>query len=739
MRHALKQTLRYVIAWGIVPVLLVALFELGLRAAGYGESLAPFVERQCDGQTVYVRNRAFFQQFIGWGLSLDNWEQTEFSVPAKKADKTYRIFVFGESAPEGSPDPFLSFSRYLAAMLRARYPGVNFEVYNGAFRAVNSHAIRPEALACARFQPDLYIVYMGNNEISGPFSLNTTSRWSPTTLSLRSVHARIALNEARVVQFMKHLRSRRRSAFPIAPPSMIIRPDDDRLPAVYANHRQNVRDVCQAGLDAGSQVFLCTVPVNLRNWTPAHSFHLNPLSPENQQQWDQLFERGRTAQDADRLQEAADAYEAARHIDDTYAELHFRLGECFWGLGVYDRAKERFQRALNLDSFDFMRSKQPINDSVRALAAELGPQGLQLVDAEQALAANSEHGCPGLDVFCDHCHFSIWGAYCLAATIFRQLSPALPDWVQREVKGNSAPLTYEECIRRVGVRPFMLYDRSNDAREHFCYGSGAKREVDALLDRLKEESSDLYEKMCVVHREAAALSSHDYMLRFQFTRELIGKKEFDTAVDQGRMLVAEFPFRRVSHRLLAIALGKAGKTDEAIAEFRKSAAYYPDDISTYDEWANLLAELGRRDEQIRVLQKAQAYDLMQESFGGREATVLELSGKIEKAERTYIKAIWANPLFPDAYMKLDALYARHFDPQYRADAWRKLAEDLRKVSLPYLRLACALADMEDLDASMAAYRKAAEINPSDRSIPTDIRLLQQRIDARNAAPPPPAQ
>lgn len=49
------------------------------------------------------------------------------------------MFVLGESAAEGDPDPAFSFARILQVMLRERYPGVRIEVINVAFTAFNSH------------------------------------------------------------------------------------------------------------------------------------------------------------------------------------------------------------------------------------------------------------------------------------------------------------------------------------------------------------------------------------------------------------------------------------------------------------------------------------------------------------------------------------------------------------------------------------------------------------------------
>ena len=52
-------------------------------------------------------------------------------------------------------------------MLQAQYPRTRFEVINTAIMGINSHAVRPIAAECATRDPDLFIVYMGNNEAVG--------------------------------------------------------------------------------------------------------------------------------------------------------------------------------------------------------------------------------------------------------------------------------------------------------------------------------------------------------------------------------------------------------------------------------------------------------------------------------------------------------------------------------------------------------------------------------------------
>ena len=58
--------------------------------------------------------------------------------------------------------------------------------------AINSHVILPIARECARRDGDLWIIYMGNNEMVGPFGAGTVFGFARTG-SMALVRAELAL------------------------------------------------------------------------------------------------------------------------------------------------------------------------------------------------------------------------------------------------------------------------------------------------------------------------------------------------------------------------------------------------------------------------------------------------------------------------------------------------------------------------------------------------------------------
>ena len=166
----------------------MACLECALRLAGYGYSTAFFKPLKVAGQDCLVDNDDFGLRFFPPALA-------RIPVPvvmkATKPVGAIRIFLLGESAALGDPRPQFGAGRYLEALLRERFPGQDFEVVNVAMTAINSHVILPLARECAVHQGDLWVIYMGNNEVVGPFGAGTV--FSPQTPPLALIRLNVAL------------------------------------------------------------------------------------------------------------------------------------------------------------------------------------------------------------------------------------------------------------------------------------------------------------------------------------------------------------------------------------------------------------------------------------------------------------------------------------------------------------------------------------------------------------------
>src|ERR1035438_7592673 len=84
------------------PLVLIGILEIGLRLAGFGHPTAFLLSSQNHGQKNYVQNNQFGWRFFGPRMSR---LPHPISIPQEKAPGTIRVFVFGESAAFGDPQP----------------------------------------------------------------------------------------------------------------------------------------------------------------------------------------------------------------------------------------------------------------------------------------------------------------------------------------------------------------------------------------------------------------------------------------------------------------------------------------------------------------------------------------------------------------------------------------------------------------------------------------------------------
>lgn len=246
----------------------LGLLEGTLRWKGYGEPTRFLLRKEINDTAYYVPNRAFYQQFTALPLDrIMTWDDLDFQVPETKAPGVRRVFVFGSSAIYGTR----ASARILEVLLDAHCPDVDWEVYNTACPGMNSHVMRTAAAACAALEPDVYLVYMGNNEAVGPFGPTTAlgrlgPLWRPGVIRFL-----IWLNGLRVSQLF-----RANSAM-----VSLNLPDTDALmgmmPSMTDHHRallhyaDNLEAICNAAEKSGAQAVLCTLSSNKRFMGTVHA------------------------------------------------------------------------------------------------------------------------------------------------------------------------------------------------------------------------------------------------------------------------------------------------------------------------------------------------------------------------------------------------------------------------------------------------------------------------------------
>src|SRR3974377_1367149 len=181
----------------LVPFFLLALTEGVLRLFGYGYS--PSLMEPC---VIHGRPSSCYNLFFPAPYFPPGMIKTPqmYSIDPVKPPAAYRIYVLGESAAMGDPDPAYGFSRYLEIMLRQRFPNTKFEVVNTGMVAINSHVSLAIARELANYKPDLFLTYVGSNEVVGPFGPGTVLTTS--SMSLPVIRASVFVRSTRLGQLL---------------------------------------------------------------------------------------------------------------------------------------------------------------------------------------------------------------------------------------------------------------------------------------------------------------------------------------------------------------------------------------------------------------------------------------------------------------------------------------------------------------------------------------------------------
>jgi tetratricopeptide (TPR) repeat protein len=632
----------------LVPLACFGVLESGLRLAGYGYPTSFLLPFSHEGRKLFIQNIHFGWRFFGPQMARD---PAAFAIPQTRETGTVRIFVFGESAAYGDPQPEFGLPRMLQAILELRHPGVKFEVVNAAMTGINSHVILPIARDCARADGDIWVIYMGNNEVVGPFGAGTV--FGPHTPPLPLIRASVAFKATRTGELFDSLF--RRFNQPPADKSewggmemfldQQVRADDPRMGRVYRHFSQNLSDILQAGHDCGAGIVVSTVAVNLKDCAPFSSQHRTGLSDTDKARWDELFQAGVAAQQAGKVPAAATQFQAAAQTDDSYAELRFRQGQCALALGDAAGAQKQFAAARDLDTLRF-RCDTRLNELIRQIAGHREPERILLADSDRAFADQSPDGLPGEDLFYEHVHLTFEGNYLLARTLDGQLEQLLPGQIATSAKPMPA---IADCASRLAWtawnRESVLADviarlNSPPFTGQSTHDSQVAR-YRSLLSGLSAEA----QPATAYQATAAAVNAapDDPVLRAQLATLKAYSGDVSGAEPDARRAVELLPGCPEDWSLLGGVLATQGKFEDATRAYRRAVELSPQDVFDLQHLAQALTKLGRRDEAIGAYERAVA---IKPRFGPGWlglGLLREQAGDQTEAEKCFQKAL-ANPV-----------------------------------------------------------------------------------------------
>jgi tetratricopeptide (TPR) repeat protein len=758
------------IAMIFVPLLVLGGIELGLRLGGYGYDTHFFRKIPIQGQDYYVPNETFSYRFFPPAIARTT---PPFRFAAEKATNSYRIFLFGESAAMGDPDSAYSVGRYLEILLCDRYPGTAFQVVSVAVTAIDSSTILPIARECARHQGDLWLIYMGNNEMVGPFGAETS--YGLRAPGLGVIRTILAIKSTRIGQLLDSFgrRLRNNSSTPKKWGGMEMFSnnrlgyDDPARLRAYANFKGNLEDILHVAHQADVPVILSTVAVNLKECAPFASIHAAGLDTKQESAWNQIYQQGVDLETAGSYREALSMYQKAAQIDPQFADLQFRMGSCDLALTNIDQARREFELARDYDALDF-RADTRINSAIQEAASRHAGRGVYLLDAAKALAQNSPDRIPGLELFYEHVHMNFAGNYLLALNFAEQAKKILPDAIAGRDKGNWASeelcddrlaatvwdrqRVWRHVLSSIMLPPFTgQFNRTAILKTY----EGKWNEVKSMINtQTPERTRQMYE-------QALTLAPDDNFLHVKYEEFLEAEGYLTPAIVEAKRCCELAPQLLDRYYHTGTLLVRAGNTTEAADYFSRALAIRSDYAKALNGMGEILANQQKPAEAIDWFKRAiranpdyvETYlnlGFLQQSQGDNDAATasyqtaasLDPDGPADYFNRANIAAnlyqwdeaitclraaVQAKPDFWQAHYQLGIQLAGKGEIE---EAQTQFSEAIhyRPDFIPaHTDLGTALATQGKLDRALGEFSTVLQLDPANASAKQQIALIGTKL------------
>ena len=571
------------------PLIAVVLLEAGLHAVGVGYSTHFFVPNL--GAKGYTTNLKFGWRFFPPRIA--RWPSAQVVSP-EKGTNAFRVFVLGSSAAYGTPSDQYGFARILGVLLEERFPGTRIEVVNAAMTAINSHVVLPIAHDCAKMDPDVLVVYMGNNEVIGPYGAGSVfgRRFRSTGL----IRAHIWMNSTKMSQLFYSLFDWRGDLWGKADNwngmaafmENRVRADDPRLEITRDHFRRNLQDIYRISQCCGAVLVPCTVAVNLRDGPPFASAHRADMPPGEKALFDADFEKGLSLLAEGAAAEAASAFESCLKRDDQYADAHFFYAKSVELAGRQpETARAHFITARDMDTLRY-RTDGALNDILRNLFADPGLEKCRLVDIDRQLgdAAPGPVKLPGDEFFHEHVHFTPSGNYEVAKMLFAAIEPIAANVLGRPLEPAFVLPSREKCMERLGFTffeeafydRFMLEEMINQPPFTSRTGHGAlyARKKAALAAKYRGLfTADNLQRAVKESEDAVAQHPGDLYLRRGLVNHYLGLKMRDPAIEQMEKIAQAIPTDYFTLAKLGGELMRRGDEDRAAELFRQALRLNP--------------------------------------------------------------------------------------------------------------------------------------------------------------------
>jgi lysophospholipase L1-like esterase len=453
-----------------LPIVVVAMLELALRLFGWG-GYPSFIVRAGEvapGKMLHsIRIDASRPYFFANPERPGFADDTAFLMP-KPAD-TIRIFLIGESAAKGYPQPRnLSMGAFLQEMLGdlVKDEGKRVEVINLGTTAVASYPLVAMTKEVVAYDPDYVVFYVGNNEFFGAYgtaSINSVGTLPTWALPLMATVRGLAVIQATESLFQGGA-TQDRTLMEQMIGQMSIAPDSPLREAAARNLETHLGAMIAAVKSAGAIPIVCTTATNESGLAPIG--------------------------------------------DSEPSAKRFREAQALAAAGDRESARTAFLDARDLDPMPW-RPTRGTEDAIRMAARDAR---VALCDIASVFREASPSGATGWELLDDHVHLTVRGQ----AEAARMMAESIVDTdgtLGVDLSRMSALPEWSEYARRLGTNEYDDYRVHHTMRVLFNI-SFMKRGNAAAFER--------FDALCLDLEKRSSPSVREVLLEWQTARPHAG-------------------------------------------------------------------------------------------------------------------------------------------------------------------------------------------------------------------------
>ena len=729
-----------VVAFLLVPACAFAVAEIFLRLIRFGYPPEYFVAREIQGKEMLTENPRFGFRFFPPGLARSPLPTV---ISPEKESGAYRIFLFGESAALGDPRPAFGLGRYLEVLLNERFPSHRFEVVCVSMTAINSHVILPIARECAQLDGDLWIIYMGNNEMIGPFG--ATGKLGATVPSVPLVRANLAIQSTRIGQglqaFIRYAKGgsqestwRGLGLFT----GHEIPPDSPLRQSVEENFRANLKSILAEANEANVRAIVCTVASSLLDCAPHASMHSGRFSADKAAQWKSLFSKGVSALEAGEFEEAESSLAETINLDPLHAEARFRLGMAHFGQSDVRTALDHFIAARDTDALPF-RTTSSLNRVIREAVGDSSKE-LMLLDMESEF--NSGEKIPGLDVFFDHVHFNFAGNYRAALRMAEIVQTQIPaemkhadagKWGSQDLCERTLALTtwnrylaFETMLSRLSGPPYTNQITNADCRKEHL------KQMRELREQARNEGQEHARQ---IYLAALERKPNDHYVHQNFAEflELSGKtSEAIAQWEQVQKLVPHHPAAYFHAGRLNL---QQGGFEAAEKNLRQALAIREDFPEAMVELGKALTGQGKHELAQVLLHDVLAMNSANAAAHYALAESLGAQGQQGEAMDHLRKVVEINPRHWEAHYYLGVELAVRGELRGASEHFEQVVRLRPENALGHLNYGVALARQRRFSEAALHFEETLRLNPNNEAASKHLEAIKELGFQGNAEPP----